>query len=132
MPTLESLSEKSLTQLELAGFTRREEPGSPGGVRLEKYGCGAVFERDAQQRYRLVRGPGYIIRGEISRLWDAGFQKFLLTEKGRHPATTEQLKALHRFDDEMKAILGAVSLYNESLGTTCDVTAYDRVQGRPQ
>ena len=121
--------------MELGGFARSEEPGSPGRVRFEKHGCGVEFERDAAKRdgrYRLLRGPGYILRGEISSLWNAGFQKFLLTEKGRHPATTEQLKALHRFDDELKTILGVVSLYHESLGTTCDVTAYDRVQGRPQ
>ncbi len=132
MQTLKEVKETALADLEAAGFKRLEEPTAPDQVRFEKHGCAAVFVRDPRGRYRLAHGPGYVLKGEISRLWDAGFQKFLLTSEGRHPATTDQLKALHRFEDEMRTVLGVVDLYNEALGTTCDVTAYDRVQGRPQ
>jgi hypothetical protein len=38
---------------------------------------------------------------------------------------------LHRFDEEVRYILGVTSLYNESLGSTNARTAYDRLTGRP-
>lgn len=122
---------KTLAGLESAGF-RRAEAGSTNRIRWEKHGCAVVFEGDSSGQYRIVAGPGYVVKDEISRLWDAGFQKFLLTSAGRHPATTEHLQALHRFADELRTALHVTSLYNLSLGTTCDITAYDRVQGRPQ
>ena len=127
-----NIDAKTLAELERLDFKQTEEAGSPQRVRLEKYGCAVVFERNTTGQYGIVLGPGYSIAGEISRLWDAGFQKFLLTRTGRRPATTEHLKALHRFADELRTVLHLSNLYNESLGTTCDITAYDRVQGRPQ
>ncbi len=97
----------------------------------------AVFERQGAG-LRLAEPPGYVFRGEIGRLWDAGYQKFWLlgppTEEPfsepRRPATAEQLRALHDFQEELKYLLGVPSFYNESIGTTSEVTAYDRVQGR--
>lgn len=132
MQPVKDIDAKTLAELEQLGFKRTEEPGSPQRVRFDKFGCAVVFERNAAGQYEIVLGPGYLIAGEISRLWDAGFQKFLLTRAGRRPATTEHLKALHRFEDELRTVLHLSNLYNESLGTTCDVTAYDRVQGRLQ
>lgn len=123
---------EALAALESAGFKRVEVSGTPNRVQLEKYGCAVVFEGDAAGRYRIVAGPGYLVRGEIAQLWDAGFQKFLLTSAGRLPATTEHLKALHHFEEELRTFLHLPDLYNLSLGTTCDITAYDRVAGRSQ
>jgi len=42
----------------------------------------------------------------------------------------EQLQALHAFSEELKSVLGVPSFYNESIGSTCEVTAYDRLKGR--
>jgi hypothetical protein len=36
-----------------------------------------------------------------------------------------------RFNEELRSAIGVPTYYNEALGSTCQVTAYDRVQGRP-
>ena len=46
------------------------------------------------------------------------------------PAQAAQLKALHAFDEDLREGLGVTSLYNLSLGTTCDDHLYDRVEDR--
>ena len=64
-------------------------------------------------------------------LIDGGFQKFFRAPKGhRIPATADQLKALHDFEEDVKESLGMTSLYNESLGTTSTLYQYDRVKDR--
>ncbi len=56
---------------------------------------------------------------------------FLETPDGKRlPATAEQLKALHEFEDDVKEALGLVNLYNTSLGTTTRKHEYDRVYKR--
>ena len=49
----------------------------------------------------------------------------------RFPIRKVDLETLHRFDEEVRYILGLKSLYNESLGTTNARTVYDRLTGRP-
>ena len=56
---------------------------------------------------------------------------FLKTASGKQlPALAPQLKALHAFDEDLREGLGITSLYNQSLGTTCDDHLYDRVKDR--
>lgn len=112
------------------------------GLRVEKYGCAAVLAaspsvgqelatstgRETTVAYKV--SPGVVIGGEISRLQDRGYQKFLKTSKYELPATAQHLQTIHRFSEELTQITGGVSLYNESLGTTSDVYVYDRVKGR--
>jgi hypothetical protein len=74
--------------------------------------------------------PGALIGGEVARLLDRGYQKFLKTSKYELPASASQLHSIHRFSEELKQLTGASDLYNESLGTTSDVYQYDRVKGR--
>jgi hypothetical protein len=71
-----------------------------------------------------------LINGEISRLVDKGYQKFLKTSKAEIPATADHLKAMHQVSEELREAMGGVSLYNESLGTVSDRYVYDRVEGR--
>ena len=78
----------------------------------------------------LLARPGWLLNGEISRLLDRGYQKFLKTSRLEIPATADHLRAIHEFSEELKQVTGSMSLYNESLGTTSDVYQYDRVQGR--
>jgi hypothetical protein len=61
---------------------------------------------------------------------DRGYQKFIMTTKFELPATAVQLQAIHQFSEELKSLTGAISLYNESLGTTSDLYQYDRLKGR--
>jgi len=106
---------------------------STGGVmRVEKYGCGAEFRRIADGRYQMTILPTALIKGRFSRLWDAGYQKFFITEDNRKvPARAEQLLNMHRLNEELRSAIGVFTYYNEALGSTCQVTTYDRVQGRP-
>lgn len=128
---------QTLDRLRQAGFACDTIAKNPERIRVMKSEVAAVFERQGSG-LRLAEPPGYVFRGEIGRLWDAGYQKFWLlgppTEEPfsepRRPATAEQLRALHDFQEELKYLLGVPSFYNESIGTTSEVTAYDRVKGR--
>ena len=74
--------------------------------------------------------PGALVRGEVARLLDRGYQKFIKTSQYELPASASQLQAIHLFSEELKLLTGATSLYNESLGTTSDEYQYDRLKGR--
>jgi hypothetical protein len=106
---------------------------STGGVmRVEKYGCGAEFRRMADGRYQMTILPTVVIHGQFSLLWDAGYQKFFITDdKQKVPALAQQLVNMRRFNEELRTAIGVPTYYNEALGSTCQVTTYDRVQGRP-
>ncbi len=106
---------------------------STGGVmRVEKYGCAAELRKTPEGRYHMTLLPAVLVNGQFARLWDAGYQKFLLTDDGRKfPALAEQLANLRRLNEELRAALGVPTYYNEALGSTCHVTTYDRVKGRP-
>jgi hypothetical protein len=66
----------------------------------------------------------------VARLVDRGYQKFLATSHFQIPATAAMLQAIHLFEEELSQLIGGISLYNESLGTTSDLYLYDRLQGR--
>jgi hypothetical protein len=103
-----------------------------GVVRVEKYGCGAEFRRVPDGHFQMTIMPAVLIEGQFTRLWDAGYQKFLITDDGRKlPALAQQLEHLRKFNEELRSALGVPTYYNEALGSTCQVTEYDRVQGRP-
>ncbi len=128
-----------LDRLRAAGFDCATIAQNPERVRCLKGEVAAVFERTSSGEWRLAQAPGYVFRGEIGRLWDAGYQKFWLLgpvtdepfSEPRRSATAAQLRALHDFSEELKHLLGIPSFYNESIGTTSEVTAYDRVKGLP-
>ena len=103
-----------------------------GAYRVSKYGCAAEIaasqEKDAP--VRILAKAGWVLGGEIARLVDKGYQKFLKTSKLEIPATADILRAVHKFEEELKEALGAQMMYNEALGTTSDRYVYDRVVGR--
>lgn len=103
-----------------------------GARRVSKYGCAAEIAPPADKdgTVRLISKGGWLLGGEISRLLDRGYQKFLKTSKLEIPATADQLRAIHLFNEELKEAAGALVLYNEAMGTTSDVYMYDRVKGR--
>ena len=104
---------------------------STGGVvRVEKYGCGAEFRRHQGERYRMTIMPTLLLAGQFTRLWDAGYQKFLITDDGRKlPALTSQLQQMRRFNEELRSALGIPAYYNEALGSVSQVSEYDRLKG---
>ena len=103
---------------------------TPGAVQVRKYGCAAEIASAPNGTVEILSRPGWLLNGEISRLLDRGYQKFLKTPRLEIPATADHLRAIHEFSEELKEAAGAESLYNESLGTTSDVYDYDRVKGR--
>jgi hypothetical protein len=103
---------------------------TPGAFQVRKYGCAAEISDAGDGTVLMLARPGFLLGGEISRLLDRGYQKFLKTSRLEIPATADHLRAIHEFSQELNEASGAISLYNESLGTTSDTYVYDRVKGR--
>ncbi len=121
-------SQKAIESLAAMGFS----VGSTRGVvRVEKFGCGAEFRQDTDGSYQLTILPTIMVKGQFSRLWDAGYQKFLLTDTGlKLPALAMHLQSLRKFNEELRTALGVPTFYNEALGSVSQVSVYDRVLGR--
>jgi hypothetical protein len=101
-------------------------------MRVEKYGCAAELRRMPDGCFRMTILPSLLLHGQFTLLWDAGYQKFFITDdKHKIPALAEQLGRLRRFNEELRSALGVPAYYNEALGSTSQISVYDRVQGRP-
>lgn len=124
----ERFSPKAIEGLAALGFA----VGSTRGViRVEKYGCGAEFRQAPEGHLTLTILPTIMLKGQFTRLWDAGYQKFLLTDEGiKLPALAEHLFNLRKFNEELRTALGIPTFYNEALGSVSQVSVYDRVKGR--
>ena len=96
---------------------------------MSRDGC-AVFMA-AEGGSVVMEKPGWLIDGDIGLLTHGGYQMFFRTGTGvMRPAQADQLKALHRFTEDVAESLGDTSLYHTSLGTTCESHLYDRVEDR--
>ena len=107
--------------------------GSGNGAKafqVRKYGVAAEIATAPDGTTLVLAPPGWLLGGQIARLVDKGYQKFLKTPKMEIPATADHLHAIHEFSEELKKAAGATNLYNEALGTTSDRYLYDRVKGR--
>ena len=129
--------EDTLDLLRSHGFDVAPYSGVSGGTLVAKHGVAAVVvaapeteDTEDSAAVAFAVPPGMLVRGEVSRLLDRGYQKFIKTPQYELPATASQLQAIHTFSEELKQLTGAISLYNESLGTTSDVYRYDRLMGR--
>jgi len=102
-----------------------------GTYRVSKYGAAAEIAPGAKgSPAKLLTKPGWLLGGEIAQLVDRGYQKFVKTSRLEVPATADMLRALHKFEAELNEAVGALTLYNEAMGTTSDSYLYDRVAGR--
>ena len=122
--------DQTLEMLRAHSFDIAAVKGNPGGMLVSKYGAAAVLVAAADGSAAFAVHPGVLIRGEVARLLDRGYQKFIKTSQFELPATAAQLHAIHLFSEELRQLTGMVSLYNESLGTTSDQYLYDRLKGR--
>src|SRR5208283_2404366 len=93
-----------LESLPKAGFS----VGSTRGVmRVEKYGCAAEFRQTPDGNYQLTILPTILFNGQFTRLWDAGYQKYLITDDNRKlPAHADQLVRMRNFNEELRTALG--------------------------
>ena len=131
-----------------AQFDVREASGVAGNsisgqLLVTKYGAGALIapnpkfgvkatkakNEEAGHAIVWVHHPGWVLNGQVATLVDHGYQKHLETPGLKIAATADALKAIHRFGEELREIIGEPSLYNESLGTVSDSYMYDRVKG---
>jgi hypothetical protein len=120
-----------LTELRKHQFDVREVPGVANQFEVAKHGAAAVLAKLPNgPGAAFITKPGFVFGGEIAHLLDRGFQKFFKTSKLEIPATADRLKAVHGFAEELKEVTGAITLYNESLGSVSDEYMYDRVKGR--
>jgi hypothetical protein len=121
-------SPRAIESLAALGF----KVGSTRGVvRVEKYGCGAEFRKGTDGLYQMTIVPTIMLNGQFTRLWDAGYQKFLITDDGHKiPALASHLQSLRKFNEELRTALGVPTFYNEALGSVSQVSVYDRVKGR--
>jgi hypothetical protein len=102
-----------------------------GVVRVEKYGSAAEFRQNPDGRFQMTILPSIMLNKKFTRLWDAGYQKFLLTDEGlKVPAQASHLGNLRMFNEELRTALGVPTFYNEALGSVSTVSVYDRVKGR--
>jgi hypothetical protein len=128
--------DEMLDGLRAHGFEVSPYAAVARGMQVTKGGVAAVVvpgetdERWESGGARLAVTPGLVVKGEIARLLDRGYQKFIKTSQYELPATATQLHAIHAFIEELNQLTGALGLYNESLGTTSDVYQYDRLRGR--
>jgi hypothetical protein len=121
--------DQTLDILRAHAFDVTPYAGVAGGYLVSKHGAGAVLV--AQEEWvAMTITPGALVGGEVARLLDRGYQKFLKTSKFEIPASVSQLHSIHQFSEELKQLTGASDLYNEALGTTSDQYQYDRVKGR--
>jgi hypothetical protein len=122
--------DQTLEKLRAHSFDVAAFAGVAGGVLVTKHGAGAVLVPGNGTPVAFFERPGALIGGEVARLLDRGYQKFLKTSKYEFPASSTQLQAIHIFSEELSQLSGAISLYNEALGTTSDLYEYDRLKGR--
>jgi len=125
-PKIPTFAER-VQMLKNANFATETLPD--GRVRITKNGVGAVIGEGKNQPQ--VEQAGVLAGSQIAILVNKGYQMFLETSGGRRiPATADELKRLHEFEDDVKAALDLVNLYNTSLGTTSAKHEYDRVYMR--
>lgn len=127
--------DQTLELLRTHGFEVAASQAVSGGYLVSRDGIGAVLaaSRDEVSKMdfaALAVTPGVMVRGEVARLLDRGYQKFIKTSQYELPATATQLHAIHQFSEDLKQLIGSDDLYNEALGTTSDTYEYDRLKGR--
>ncbi len=130
MATETAAAQNIQKQFEQAGFVVTE--AQPGRIEVKKIGCVAYLESEG--RSWIYSGPPYfVVHGINCELEDRGYQKFWYSksDEKRFPIRKVDLEILHRFDEEVRYLLGMTDLYNEALGTTNARTVYDRLTGRP-
>jgi hypothetical protein len=107
-----------------------ESTRESGGVRVSRKGVAAMLKDEGDGRVAIGKS-GLLIGNEIAVLVHGGYQMFFRTPAGKEiPALSDHLKALHAFDEDLREGLGLTSLYNTSLGSTCEDHLYDRVSER--
>jgi len=123
--------EQWLERLREAGFTLEKAEGAgAAGTKIGKHGCAAVLDKGPGGEPRFAVTPGLERNQGIAHLIDRGYQKFWQEGERQFPALAVELQGLHRFEQDLRAVMGLTALYNEALGTVSARHVYDRLEGR--
>src|SRR5258708_2292985 len=98
---------------------------SAGQIAVGKYGAAAILAPNPKYSAKTAADgeqhpviwtapPGWVLRGQISRLVDHGNQKLFETPTARIAATADALTARHRFSDELRDVVREPGLAAES------------------
>jgi hypothetical protein len=130
MATETAATQNIQKQFEQAGFV--VTGAQPPRIELKKSNCVAYLE-SREGRWIYSGPPYFVVHGINCELEDRGYQKFWYSKADgkRFPIRKVDLEIVHRFDEEVRYLLGMTDLYNEALGTTNARTVYDRLTGRP-
>jgi hypothetical protein len=120
-----------LRQFQEAGFTISPAGQNPERLEVKRHNCLRYLERRPDGAWVPAGPPYFVVRGLNCELEYRGYQKFWFHEGKRFPIHRKDLDTLHTFDEAIRYVLGLKSLFNESLGSTCARTVYDRLTGRP-
>lgn len=118
-------------QFEQEGFEVLIGSNDLSSFEIKKDNCSRTLAREASGEWHPSGPPHFMVRGLRCELEDHGYQKFWFLDGKRFPIRQGDLKALHQFDEKIRAILRVKTLYHESLGTTSARSVYDRLHGRP-
>src|SRR5580658_2446248 len=106
--------DQTLELLRARSFDVAPYAGVAGAVVVSKHGAGAVLVPGQGSAVAFWERPGAVFGGQVARLLDRGYQKFLKTSQYEFPATAIQLQAIHLFSEELSQVTGTISLYNEA------------------
>ena len=79
------------------GFDILEAPATSNRIFLKKYNVSAAIEQAPDGSAKIFAYPGYLVGGEISKLIDKGYQKFLKTSKLEVPCNCGSPESHPRF-----------------------------------
>ena len=92
-----------------------------GAVRVSKLGCAAEL-MGTKDSVTMLQKPGWVLGGEICRIVDKGYQKFIKNSRIEIPATADILRALHNFELELNAATGKSISITRRLGPRATFT----------
>ena len=122
--------DQTIELLRARSFEVEPYPAVQGGMLVSRQGTAAVLVAAEQSLAAFAVPPGLLINGEVARLLDRGYQKFIKSSQFEIPASAAQLQVIHLFTEEVKLLTGATCFFNQALGTTSDQYQYDRLKGR--
>src|ERR1700685_1976391 len=101
--------QSQVESLSAKGFLVRS---SGGVVRIEKHNCGAELRKLPKGQYQMTIIPSLMAQEQSTRWWDAGYQKFRLSNEGhKYPVRVGQLADLWLFNEELRTALGVPTYY---------------------
>ena len=101
-----------LETLRTYGFAVAPCQGAANGQLVSKSGAAAILVPSSDASggpVSFFERPGILLRGDVARLLDRGYQKFIKTHQYQLPARASLLHAIHTFSEELTTLIGGES-----------------------